>query len=56
MIKENNSQGYKIAIEGDGVNLASRMEHQRGNVQKGLAQTLKTQMEVGVVIDDEKDT
>ena len=54
MIKENNSQGYKIAHEGDGINLASRMEHQRGNVQKGLIQTLKTQMEIGVVVDGKK--
>lgn len=53
MIKENNNQGYKLATEGDGVNLASRMKHQRGNVQKGSIQTLKAQMEVGVVVKDE---
>lgn len=52
MIKENNSQGYKIAQLGDGVNLASRMKHQRGNVQKGSIQTLKTEMEIGVVVED----
>ena len=52
MIKENNNQGYKIAHSGDGVNLANRMKHQRGNVQKGSIQTLKTQMEIGVVVDD----
>ena len=46
-IKENNNLGYKIANDGDGVNLASRMHHQRGNVQKGSIQTLKTQMEIG---------
>lgn len=54
MIKENNSKGYKIAHNGDGVNLANRMKHQRGNVQNGLAQTLKTQMEVGVVVSGNK--
>ena len=51
---ENTKQGYKIANPGDGVNLASRMHHQRGNVQKGSIQTLKAQMEIGVVV-DEKD-
>ena len=54
MIKENNEKGYKVAHVGDGVNLANRMKHQRGNVQKDSIQTLKTQMEVGVVV-DEKD-
>lgn len=53
MIKENNSQGYKVAQSGDGVNLASRMKHQRGNVQKGSIQTLKAQMEIGVVVDEQ---
>ena len=53
-IKENNEQGYKVANVGDGVNLASRMKHQRGNVQKESIQTLKAQMEVGVVVDDEE--
>ena len=53
-IKENNNLGYKIAQVGDGVNLASRMKHQRGNVQKGSIQTLKAQMEIGVVVDDER--
>lgn len=56
MIKENNSIGYKVAHSGDGVNLASRMKHQRGNVQDGSIQTLKAQMEIGVVIDEQEDT
>ena len=51
-IKENNSKGYKNAKIGDGVNLARRMAHQRGNVQRESIQTLKTEMEVGVVVDD----
>ena len=53
-IMENTKQGYKIAKPGDGVNLASRMHHQRGNVQKESIQTIKTQMEIGVVVDDER--
>ena len=51
-IKENNSQGYKVAHIGDGVNLAGRMAKQRGNVQPGSIQTLKAQMEIGVVVDE----
>lgn len=54
-IMENTKKGYKVAKVGDGVNLSSRMHHQRGNVQKNSIQTLKTQMEVGVVV-DEKDS
>lgn len=53
-IKENTKQGYKIAKPGDGVNLASRMKHQRGNVQKGSIQTLKTEMEIGVVVGEQE--
>ena len=53
-IMENTKQGYKIAKVGDGVNLASRMKHQRGNVQKGSIQTLKAQMEIGVVVDEQE--
>lgn len=52
LIKENTKKGYLEAHESDGVNLSSRMQHQRGNVQKGCAQTLKTKMEVGVVVAD----
>ena len=52
MVKEANKKGFKIAEKGDGVNLASRMKHQRGNVQKGTIQTLKTEMEIGVVVDE----
>ena len=56
MIKENTEQGYKIAHVGDGVNLASRMRHQRGNVQIESIQTIKAQLEVGVVVDEENKT
>ena len=54
MVKENTKQGYKIAKVGDGVNLANRMKHQRGNVQQGSIQTLKTEMEIGVVVDEDE--
>ena len=54
MVKEANKKGYKIAEQGDGVNLANRMKHQRGNVQKGSIQTLKTEMEIGVVVDEQE--
>ena len=53
MIKENNLLGYKYAYEGDGINISSRMEYQRGNVQKDSCQTLKTNIEIGVVVKDE---
>ena len=50
---EATKQGYKMAYEGDGVDISSRMQNHRGTVQKGLAQTLKTDCEVGVVVDEE---
>ena len=56
MIKENNEKGYKVAQCGDGVNIASRMAHQRGNVQPGSIQTLKTDREIGVVVDDKEES
>lgn len=49
MIKNNTKKGYETAEKGDGINISSRMHKQRGNVQKGLSQTLKTQCEVGVI-------
>lgn len=53
-IKEATKQGYKEAYEGDGVNISSRMKHQRGNVQKESIQTLTTSggNERGVVLND----
>ncbi|MCR4661646.1 MAG: DNA cytosine methyltransferase [Clostridia bacterium] len=48
IVKENTEDGYRIAHEGDGINISSRMHHQRGNVQYGLSQTIKTNCEVGV--------
>lgn len=48
-IKNNNSKGYALAKSGDGIDISSRMKHHRGTVQKDMAQTLKTQCEVGVI-------
>lgn len=41
-IKNKTKQGYLEATEGDGINISSRMEYQRGNVQKDKIQTLTT--------------
>lgn len=51
-VKEATKQGYKEAHEGDGVNISSRMKYQRGNVQKESIQTLTTQCDRGVVVND----
>lgn len=48
-IRENTLDGYREAHEGDGINISSRMKHQRGNVQNGMSQTLKTTCEVGTL-------
>lgn len=53
-IKNNTKKGYLEANIGDGINISGRMEHQRGNVQKGMTQTLKTSCDVGVVVKDER--
>ena len=42
LVKENNKAGYKVAYEGDGINISSRMKYQRGNVQKQSCQTITT--------------
>lgn len=48
-INENNKQGYKEATLGDAINISGRMKHQRGNVQRGISQTLTTQINVGTL-------
>ena len=50
---EATKKGYKIANEGDCVDIGGRMKSHRGTVQKGLSQTIKTNCDVGVVVDDE---
>ena len=42
LVKENNKAGYKVAHEGDGINISSRMKWKRGNVQKQLCHTITT--------------
>ena len=53
-IKNNTKKGYLEAEEGDGIDISSRMEHHRGNVQKGKSQTITTMggENVGVVVND----
>ena len=48
-IKEATKKGYAEAHIGDGIDISTRMETHRGCVQKGIAQTIKTQIDVGVV-------
>lgn len=52
-IVEATKKGCKVAHDGDGVDIGGRMKSHRGTVQKGLAQTLKTDCDVGVVVEDE---
>ncbi len=54
IIKNNNSKGYLEATVGDGINISSRMEYQRGNVQKEKIQTIDTMggETKGVVLND----
>ena len=51
-IVEATKKGYKVAHDGDGVDIGGRMNTHRGTVQKGLAQTLKTDCDIGVVVDE----
>ncbi len=48
-IKNATKQGYLLAEEGDGIDIATRKGH-RGTVQKGIAQTIKTEIDVGVAV------
>lgn len=52
-IKNATKKGYLEAKDGDGIDISSRMEHHRGNVQKGKIQTLTTSggNDRGVVVD-----
>ena len=53
-IKEATKKGYKEAYEGDGVDISSRMDTHRGTVQSGMAQTIKTSIDVSVVVKGEE--
>lgn len=52
-IKNATEKGYLDAYEGDGVDISGRMQYHRGTVQRGMAQTLKTTNDVGVVVKDD---
>ena len=41
-VKNATKKGYLEATDGDGIDISSRMEYHRGNVQKGKIQTLTT--------------
>jgi DNA (cytosine-5)-methyltransferase 1 len=53
LIKEATKKGYKEAYEGDGIDISGRMETHRGTVQSGMAQTIKTSIDVGVVVNNQ---
>lgn len=48
-IRNATKQGYLIAYPGDGVDISTRMETHRGTVQTDMAQTLQTEICVGVI-------
>lgn len=55
-IKNATKQGYLEAMDGDGVDISTRMESHRGTVQKNSCQTLTCQggENVGVVVDERR--
>lgn len=54
-IKNCTKKGWLPAYLGDGVNINTRMSlGQRGNVQGGISLTLKTTIDVGVVVEDDE--
>ena len=53
-IVEATRKGYKVAHDGDSVDIGGRMKTHRGIVQKGLDQTIKTDCDIGVVVKDEE--
>lgn len=53
-IRNKTKKGYLEACEGDGIDINMRMGNHRGTVQKGLAQTLKTRNDVGVVVNEKQ--
>lgn len=50
LIRNATKKGFLEAENGDGIDISTRMESHRGNVQKGKAQTLTTQCDRGVVV------
>ena len=56
-IKNNTKQGYLEATDGDGIDIGSRMQYHRGNVQKQMIQTITTSggSDRGVVVNTTQD-
>lgn len=48
-IKNNSQKGYLMAKAGDGIDLGLNRKNHRGTVKKGIAHTLKTGSDCGVV-------
>lgn len=48
-IKNKTKKGYLMAYDGDGIDISPRMMYHRGTVQRGMAQTIKTSCDVGVI-------
>ena len=48
-IKNNSKHGYLLAEDGDSIDLGVGRGNHRGSVKKGIAHTLKTEMDVGVM-------
>lgn len=48
-IKNNSKHGYLLAEDGDSIDLGVGRANHRGSVKKGIAHTLKTEMDVGVM-------
>lgn len=51
-VKNATKKGYLEAQVRDGIDCSTRMQHHRGTVQKGISQTLTTQPDIGVVVED----
>ena len=54
LVKNATKKGYLEATDGDGIDISSRMEYHRGNVQKNMTQTITTSggNDRGVVVKD----
>jgi len=52
-IIEDNKQGYRLAQDGDGIDISNRMTSHRGTVQKGIIQTIQANSIQGVCVKDE---
>ena len=48
-IKTANRKGYIMARNYDSIDISSRMVYHRGTVQHGIAHTIKTEIDVGVI-------